>query len=65
MINILDLDNKTPQQSIAEALRAAVQSLRSKEDISDPIADTTKGHIWAKYPGSKHWDPKKVLSKGG
>lgn len=63
MINILTLDNKTPGQAIKESLRRAVYTINMK-NVAGVQSYVVESHIKNRYPGSAHWNPKKVTFSG-
>ena len=62
MINIITSDNKSLETGIDAIIRRIANRLnyRSGDVMSTQMTDTVKNWIQQRYPGSKHWDPKKV-----
>lgn len=49
------------KQGLSDLLRNALASSQTARAIRDSLRSTVRAHFEAIYPGSKHWDPKKVV----
>ena len=65
MIKLLTIDNKSPNDAIADILQKVSDKLsKSGKLIQGSLVEQTRRHVQTIYPGSKHYDPKKVEAGG-
>ena len=61
MIKLLTIDNKSPNEAIADILQKVSEKLnKSGKLIQTSLVQQTRRHVQTIYPGSKHYDPAKV-----
>ncbi len=65
MIKLLTIDNKSPNEAVADILQRVSEKLdRSGKLIQGSLVEQTRRHVQTIYPGSRHYDPKKVQPGG-
>ena len=60
-IRVTALNGETPERAASDRLGQILQRVnQAGQQISEALVNTVRGHLAARFPGSEHWDPRKV-----
>ena len=66
-ITLTDAAGRTPAEGVADILRRYLNALTDKdarEAAASGMLKKIREHVSNRYPGSKHWNPRRVVRRG-